>query len=67
MLSGLLFQAGWRQKCVLYHRKNAPSDRTANPAQGRAVECGASGGCCLLSSRLFLSSSLSHMYFWLLM
>lgn len=33
MLSRILFQADWRQECVLCHRKNVPSDRTANRAR----------------------------------
>lgn len=33
MLSRILFQASWRPVCVLCHRKNVPSDRTANQAR----------------------------------
>lgn len=33
LLSRILFQADWRQECVLCHRKNVPSDRTANRAR----------------------------------
>lgn len=33
MLSRILFQADWRQECVLCHRRNVPSDRTANRAR----------------------------------
>lgn len=64
MLSRILFQADWRQECVLCYRNNVPSDRTANREdEERNVRSVVVAVC--FPAGVFSLPSLSHMYFWL--